>query len=138
MAVTLTPTHRNARAAVVLSAVDAGTGPGTVQLRTGTRPADPTVTATGTLVVTFTLADPAFPTPTAKDTVAAAVAQVQAATDGTPTWARVLDSDGTAVFDLSAGGTGSGADVIISPAALTEGQDVDLVSMTWTEPDGVA
>jgi hypothetical protein len=136
MTVTIPPTLRNARAAVILGAIDAGAGPGVLQLRDGTRPADPTATATGTLIVEFELDDPAFPAPTSGSTDAATAAQVQAAADGTPTWGRVLDSDGTAVFDLDAGGTGSGADVIITPAELTEGQDVDLVLLRWHEPDG--
>jgi hypothetical protein len=131
MAVTLPPALRNARAAVVLGAVDAGTGPGVLELRDGTRPASPTDTATGTLIVTLTLADPAFPAPTAKDTDANTVAQVQAAAAGTPTWGRVKDSDGVAVFDESVGGG-----ITITPATLEAGQDVDLTLLRWTEPDG--
>lgn len=136
MAITIGPTLRNGRAAVVLDAIDAGTPAAYIELRDGTRPANPTVTATGVVRATITLANPAFPAPTTVDTAANGVPiTVQAASDGTPTWFRVYDGDGTAVHDGSAGGSGS--DAVISPSTLTAGQDVTLVSFVWTEPDGV-
>jgi hypothetical protein len=136
VAITITTTARNSRASIVLDAIDAGVGAGYIELRDGTRPAAPSVAASGTLGATITLADPSFPAPTTATTTANAAADVTAAAAITPTWFRVYDSTGAAVFDGSAGATGSGADAIVNPATFEVGQDVVLESLTWTEPDG--
>ena len=135
MAITIPTALRDARASVVLDAVDAGTPAAYLELRDGTRPADPSVAATGTLGATIVLGNPAFPAPDASGTTAAnAAATVQAVAAVTPTWFRLYDGDGAAVFDGSAGATGT--DAIVNPAAFEIGQDVILESLTWTEPDG--
>lgn len=123
---------RNAFLTVVKDAVDAGTA-GTLKVYTGSQPAGPDTAPSGTLLVTFTLTDPAFDTPAAgamvldadPDIVATAVAS------GTAGWARMSDSAGTAVMD---GTVGTSGDFVINTAAITAGQDVILASATLNYP----
>jgi hypothetical protein len=56
---TLTTTIRNAMVDAIVDSVDAG-GAGTIEIRSGTRPADPATTATGTLLATVALSATAF------------------------------------------------------------------------------
>jgi hypothetical protein len=90
--------------------------------------------ATGTLLATFTLADPAAAA------AAAGVATMDfspaidatVAADGTAGWFRVADSTGAAVFDGTVGT--SGADLNFSSVAWVTGGTVELSSGTITEP----
>jgi hypothetical protein len=118
----------------VTAAVDAGAGPGTLKVYTGSKPATVATAATGTLLATFTLADPSAAaaaagvatwdfTPTITATVAAT---------GTAGWFRVESSTPTAVFDGTVGT--SGADLNFSAVAWTSGGTVEITSGSTTEP----
>ncbi len=50
---------RNAAASAVVGLLDAGPAAGRIEIRSGTMPATPQTAATGTLLATVTLADPA-------------------------------------------------------------------------------
>lgn len=122
---------RTAMCDTAVDLVDAGTGAGTVQLRDGTAPAGPGSAATGTLIATFTLNDPAFGAAVsgvATADVDPAVTTTAVAT-GTPTWFRVLDSSSTAIMDGDVG-----TDMTIAPAAIVVGATVTLTSWTVTQP----
>lgn len=109
MAISINATPRNAMVSALIAALDAGSGPATVQIRSGTRPANVTVAATGTLLVTVTLNDPSFGTPAngvAAITTTPANPTGTAVAAGTASWARVFDSDGNAIFDAGVGTTG--------------------------------
>jgi hypothetical protein len=126
----LTSNARSVMIDALVDLADAGSGPGTVQIRDGSLPATPGDSG-GTLLVTLTLNDPGFAsavTGVVSADVATAVTGTAVAS-GTPTWYRVLDSDGTAVWD----GTTS-ADMTINPSTITNGATVSLVSWTLTQP----
>jgi len=99
---------------------------GTIEIRTGAKPASPDDTATGTLLATFTLPSPAF------DAAAGGVITMDtdpiltatAAAAGDPGWGRIKSSAGVAVIDGDAGP--SDAVFVVSPAALLAGQTVEL------------
>lgn len=134
MAARLSTAVRNAAANVIVQAIDAGPGPGTLQLRTGAQPASADDPATGTLLATFTLADPAF------GAAALGVATLDAtpplsavaAASGTAGWFRVADSTGATVGDGLAGT--SGQQLNLSTTAITAGGTVTITAGTATVP----
>jgi hypothetical protein len=133
MAITISSDLRNDIANDILARIDGGAGAGTIELRTGSKPATPNDAATGTLLATFTLTDPA-------GTVTGAVLtfdfdpdiEATAANAGDPGWARVKDSTGAAVLDGTAGT--SGADFTTNVSTVASGQTVRLLTGTVTAP----
>jgi hypothetical protein len=125
---------RNAMLQKIADAVDGGSGPGTIELRDGTQPANAAAAATGTVLVTFTCADPSFGSPASGVITAdtSPVLSANAVASGTPTWARVKDSTGAVVFDGSVGT--SAADFIVSSTPISSGQLVTLSAGTFTLP----
>lgn len=117
-----------------LDRMDAGAGPGTIKIYSGSQPADGDAAETGTLLATFTCADPAWAPATGgvKTLDADPDLTTTATADGTAGWARCEDSTGANVMDGSVGT--SGADFIISSTSLTTGQTVNLTSGTVTDP----
>ncbi|MGW6296703.1 hypothetical protein [Streptomyces sp. NPDC055058] len=133
MTVFISSAARSAAADAVVDLVDAGTGAGKLQIRSGTQPAGPDSTATGTLLAEVTLADPAFAA--ASGGVAALAGTPLSATavaNGTASWFRILDSDGVAVMDGSVGM--SSADLIVNTTAVSTGLDVEITDGTATMP----
>lgn len=113
---------------------NAGSGPGTIKVYSGSQVATGDTTETGTLLATFTLEDPAFSAASArvKDLDAAPDLSTTAVGTGTAGWARCEDSDGNNVFDGSVGT--SGTDYIINNTSVTTGQTVTLTLGAITAP----
>lgn len=135
MAIGLDVPTRNAVVDAVAGRFDAGSGAATIEVRTGGKPATPASAATGTLLVTFTLADPAWGGASAGSAsldVSPAISATAVAA-GTAGWFRAKDSTGATVLDGTAGGSGSGADMILSNATITNGQVVNLISGTMNQ-----
>jgi hypothetical protein len=126
MALRIRQSVRNAMLAAVRDAVDAGSGPGTIEIRTGAQPATPETAASGTLLATFVLADPSFETPSAgsMDIDANPDLTCTAANTGTAGYARVKDSTGVAIFDGSV--ATSGGDFTISTTSIVSGETLTL------------
>lgn len=126
MAVSITAAVAAAQANAVNTAI--GTNP-TVKIYTGSKPATPETTATGTLLATITLTgytasgnvltsnDPASVTPVA---------------GGTAGWFRVATSGGTSILDGLVGTSAS--DMNLSSTTLSTGVQLDLAAMTITLP----
>lgn len=115
-----------------------GTGAG-MEVRSGSPPADPSVTATGTLLASPTPSS-TFGTTTAGVSggaaaflAAAAIGTVNGVATGTPGYLRIKNSSGVGIVDLDIGATGSGAAVIMTPATVTNGAPVNISSLTITE-----
>jgi hypothetical protein len=128
----LSTTARNALANALKTAIDAGSGAGTIKLYTGTQPATPQDTATGTLIATLTFAKPSFGTASVGVITAAAIAAVSAVAAGTVGWARIADSDGNAIMDVDVGT--SGATINLSSLAFAINDTVTVSSATLTMP----
>lgn len=134
MTVRIAVAVRNAMIDTWVDSLDGGAGAATIEIRSGTQPADADTTATGTLLATLTCADPAF------DAASGGSAAIDADPDlsatasntGTASWARVKDSDGDTIFDGSVGT--SGTDFIITSTSITSGQTVTLTSGTVSIP----
>lgn len=135
MAIRYPDATRTAAISPVNDLLNAGTGPGEIRLYSGSQPASAESAATGTLLATFTLNDPA-------GTVAAGVLTLDvdpgisttAVATGTAGWFRATDSAGTTVFDGSAGT--SGADLILNTTAISSGGTVSITSGTLTQSAG--
>ena len=125
---------RNAGLNAIFNLADAGAGPGVIEYRTGSQPATADTAATGTVLVTFTLADPAFFVAAAgvKDLDADPDIAATAAATGTVGWARCKDSVGVTVFDGSVGTAAT--DFIINSTSITSGQTVNLTLGSITDP----
>lgn len=136
MATRVPDARRNAIVDSVVDALDAGSGAGKVEIRTGSQPADADDAATGTLLATCTLSDPAFGAAASGSASANAIAAVAAVATGTAGWFRALDSDNNKVLDGSVTATGGGGDMELNTTSLVSGVDVDLTSWSVTMPAG--
>jgi len=106
---------------------------GEIRCYTEPRPADPdTAITTQTLLVTFEVPDPAG-TVTDGILTGAAIDQAMIAADGTPVWARLVDSSGVVIGDADVGLTGGGAFVQLDNLDLVEGGYVSVTAFGITE-----
>lgn len=136
MAWGLSTAARNAACDAVVDLIDGGAGAGTMEIRSGTRPATPATTATGTLLATVTFADPAFGSAATGVATVSDPAAVTAAATGTATWCRIKDSNAAAVLDGDVTATGGGGDVTLASTSISSGQSVDITGGTITMPQG--
>lgn len=138
MTIRIPTAARNAACDAVVDLVDAGAGAGTLQVRSAPQPASANDAATGTLLATFTLVDPAFGAAVAGvatlDTTPVLTTTGVAA--GTAAWFRVLDSNGATVFDGSATASGGGGDLILTTTTISVGLEVRITLGTITMPAG--
>ncbi|MGB0467753.1 MAG: hypothetical protein ACPGF7_09535 [Pontibacterium sp.] len=125
---------RTARATSLLTAIDAGAGPGTIKFYTGTQPATPaTAVTTEVLLGTLTCSDPVGTVTNGVFTFDAITQDSSADATGVATWARIADSNGLTVMDLDVGAIGSGASVEISTTSITIGGPIQITSAVITE-----
>lgn len=125
---------RNALAAAFTALLDAGAAGGTIDIRTGAAPASPNDAATGTLLATLTLDPVSFGAPvTGVATLdATPVITTTGLAAGTAGWARMKDSNGTSVRDITVGT--SGAELNLDNLVIAVGQTINLTSGTVTQP----
>lgn len=134
MALGLAAAAKSAACDAVVDRFDIG-GAGTFQIRSGTRPATADTTATGTLLATVTLANPAFGSASASGVATLSdPAAVTAVATGTATWFRGLSGGAAAVFDGDVTATGGGGDLTLASTSITSGQSVDITGGTVTMP----
>ena len=118
--------------------IDGGPAAGKLRIYSGAPPANPDVAATGTMLVEFTLGDPAFAGAT--NTVAGGtatgntVAPVPATATGTAGWFRIVDSTNAAVLDGDVTDTTGTGSLKVSSTAIIAAIDVSIVSMSFTQP----
>lgn len=129
MAIGLSETVRNNRLTQIVNALDGGAGAGTVKFYDGSRPSTGgTVT---NLLATLTLSDPCGTVATGILT-GSAITGANATGNGTATWARLADSTGTFVADVSVG-TAATDIVLAGSAVMAIGQPVSITSWSITE-----
>lgn len=136
MAIRLATAARNAAADGVAAQADSGAAAGTIKIYTGAQPATANDAATGTLLCTFTLTDPAF------SAAVAGVAALDADPDLTTTgvaagaagWFRVASSTPATVFDGSVTATGGGGDLTLDNTSIAVDQSVSITTGTITMP----
>ena len=86
--------------------LDAGSGPGTAKIYSGTMPATPETAATGTLLAELVLAKPCGVVADKKQTFSAITQDLEANNTGVASHVRLADSDGNVVIDGDVSGTG--------------------------------
>ena len=89
--------------------LDAGSGPGTAKIYSGTMPATPETAATGTLLAELVLSKPCGVVADKKLTFSAITQDLEANNTGNAGYVRLADSDGNVIIDgdvTSTGGTG--------------------------------
>lgn len=124
MAVTYSTATKTARMNAVIAQIDAGAGPGTIEIGT---------TGMASILATLTLADPCG---TAASGVLTFdfdpdIEDSSADNTGAAAEARIKDSDGTVVISGLTVGT-SGADINLDSVSITAGQTVTLTTGTIT------
>lgn len=120
----------------IVDLLDVGSTAATIRGRTGTQPADPDATESGTLLFTLTMSDPAFGA--AADSSPGATATADTITDdssadatGTLGYCRV-GATGTSADDIIDGEAGtSGADFNFNTLSIVSGATVSMSSFTF-------
>lgn len=113
----------------VTALLDAGAGPGYIEIRTGAIPADVSQAATGTLLGTLPLSATAFAAATdavGKASAAAGAITQDASADaaGTAGWFRAYDGDGVAVIDGDVSTSGAALNLNNINIALNDTLDI--------------
>jgi hypothetical protein len=115
--------YATARRNAMMDDVRTALAGGSIQVRSGTQPANANTAATGTLLATLTLASPAGAASSGGTFTFGTITSGTAVATGTATWARALQSDGTtAVCDMDVGT--SGATFILDTASIVSGGTV--------------
>lgn len=130
----LTNAAASAAADAVVDLIDAGSGAGTIKIYTGTIPTDAnTAIGAQTLLATLTFSDPAFGAASNGVATASAITSDSSA-DATDTaaWARIADSNGTTIMDVTVGT--SGEDINFNTVSFVSGAAIAISSLTYTQP----
>jgi hypothetical protein len=107
--------------AAVITAIDAGSGPGTLEICTASY---------ASVLATITLADPSFAESGGVITMAGVPRSDSSADNtGTAAVARIKDSNGTVVVNGLTVGVGTG-EIQLNSASITSGQTVSLTAGT--------
>lgn len=119
----------------IKDAIDAGSGPGILQIYSGSMPATPeTSVTTQTLLGTLTFSDPCGTIGSGTLTMSAITQDASADNGGTAAWARILDSTGSAVMDVDVSATtGTGA-IKLNTVTIVAGGPIRIDSCTITFP----
>lgn len=127
MAITLTAAARNAACNAIVDLIDAGTGAGTIEIKS----AASTVAGTSE-VATLTFSDPAFGDAASGVATASAITDDTSATGGTAGFFTIFDSNDVAVMQGTV--ATSGADLNLSSVTIGAGDTVSISSFTVTMP----
>lgn len=136
MTVKVSVAARNAAVAAIASLINTG-GAGSLKLYTGSQPLNPDTTASGTLLATFTLNNPAFSSPTSGtiDMILSPALNATAGANGTAGYVRILNGSGAAVYDGSVGPASVGtADFLLNSTSIVTGQVITILNGTLTFP----
>lgn len=125
---------QNAACDAIVDRADAGAGPGEIRIYSGAQPASANDAASGTLLATVVLADPAFGAAASGVATGTDPASVNATTTGTAGWFRLTDSAGATVLDGDVTATGGGGVMTLSTTSLTATYAVDITALTVTMP----
>lgn len=129
---------RNTVCQTLLNLFNAGSGPGYLQIRSGSGPATPNDVANGTLLATILLADPAFDTAGTTGAgvgVAHAIAVATGLANGDAGWFRAYDSNDVPVEDGTVSVTGGGGELELNTVTISVGVDVAVTAWSIVMPE---
>lgn len=119
----------------ILNAIDAGAGPGTIKIYTGSQPASSNDAATGTLLGTLTFSDPCGTVAAGGPLTASAITQDSSAdAGGTAGWARIADSAGNTVMDINVSATGGAGALQLNTTTIVAGGPIQVTSFVVSVP----
>lgn len=128
-------TAKNAVLNPLKEAIDAGSGPGTIKIYTGTQPSSASdAVTTQTLLGTLTFSDPCGTVASGALTMSAITQDSSADATGTATWARIADSAGNTVFDVNVSGTGGGGALQLNTTSIVENGPILISSFVISVP----
>ena len=126
---------RNDMADAVDARVNAGAGTAVIEIRSGGKPASPDNAATGTLLASFSLPNPAFgAAATGTITLNGVPISATVAATGTAGYARIKDRDGNGVVDGTVTAAGGGGDIIVQSTSFVSGTTARITAGTLTQP----
>lgn len=129
MAISITAAVAQSMASAAATAIGASS---TIKIYSGSKPATPETTASGTLLVTVTISGSY--TATLAVLTAADPAAASPAASGTAGYFRVATSGATAILDGTVTATGGGGDMQLGSTTITTGVNVDLGVPSFTMP----
>jgi hypothetical protein len=128
-------TARNAALTSMTAQLDAGSSAGYIQIRTGSQPGSIATAATGTLLGTLDLSDPAFNTPVNGAATARTIASDTADASGVAGWFRAYNSSGQAVIDGSITAVSGGGDMTMNDTQVMTGSPISISVWTLSLPE---
>lgn len=124
---------RNKGCDAIVDDIDAGSGAGTIAIRTGAQPTNVGDADSGTLLGTLTFSDPAFGAASSGTATASAItSDTSADNSGTAGHFRIKDSDANIHSDGTCG-QGSG-DLDFDNNVIVAGGTIAISSLTITQP----
>lgn len=126
---------KNSALDTIKTAIDAGAGPGTIKIYTGTQPTAPAdAITTQTLLGTLTFSDPCGTSASGTLTMSAITQDSAADATGTATWARIADSTGATVCDVDVTANGGGGSLQFNTTSFVIGGPILISAFTITVP----
>lgn len=123
------PTLKDQVLAPILTAFDAGAGPATIGIYSGTIPADTTTAITSQVLLgTLTFSDPCGSIASGALTMAPVSSDLAADATGTAAWARIKDSAGVVIMDLNVTSTGGGGALTLNTTNIVIGGPILITS----------
>jgi hypothetical protein len=133
MGIAFSDTLRTARANLILAAINAGTGPGSLLFYTADQPAKGAAITTQTLLGTVTFAEPAGTVSNGVLTFSGIADDSSADNTGIANWARILDGDGNFVMDLTVTDNSGAGPVKMPSLQVYQGGIIHVTSAVLTE-----
>jgi hypothetical protein len=107
---------------------------GSMEIYSGSQPADPNDSPSGTLLVQIDIPSPAFGAAVGGTIAKAGTWQEVAVGTGTAGWARLISADTNKSLDISVSEAGGGGNAIISEENVIPGNTITVASFSLTSP----
>ena len=133
MAISFSLAVRNARLQVILDALDSGTLGGKLIVYTAPRPLTGAAITTQTIIGTCNFSKPSATIANGVLSLNTVNADLFADSTNTINWARLTNSEGLFVMDVSCGVIGSGADIIFNTLSAQLNSTITIDSGSLTE-----
>ena len=122
-------TLKDAVLAPIVTAIDAGSGAGTIKIYSGAIPANAATAITSQVLLgTLTFSDPCGTIADNALTMDAITQDSSADKTGTAAWARIADSDGVTVMDINVTTTGGGGALTLNTTNIVIGGPILITS----------
>lgn len=122
-------TLKDAVLAPIVTAIDAGSGAGTIKIYSGAIPANAATAITSQVLLgTLTFSDPCGTIAENALTMGAITQDSSADATGTAAWARIADSGGVTVMDINVTTTGGGGALTLNTTNIVIGGPILITS----------